>query len=91
MVDKFSQVASNIPAANADTNKQYLVINGYPVVFSFSNEPNPEAFERIRDILLATRKRVDIVDENLSTRYTEDGCGVLVRQRTTTTRSLATE
>ena len=54
MVDKFSQVASNIPAANADTNKQYLVINGYPVVFSFSNEPNPEAFERIRDILLAT-------------------------------------
>ena len=55
MVDKFSQVASNIPAANADTNKQYLVINGYPVVFSFSNEPNPEAFERIRDILLAIR------------------------------------
>lgn len=54
MVDKFSQVASNIPAANADTNKQYLLINGYPVVFSFSNEPNPEAFERIRDILLAT-------------------------------------
>lgn len=54
MVDKFSQVASNIPAANADTNKQYLVINGYPVVFSFSNESNPEAFERIRDILLAT-------------------------------------
>ena len=38
MVDKFSQVASNIPAANADTNKQYLVINGYPVVFSFSKE-----------------------------------------------------
>lgn len=54
MVDKFSQVASNIPAANVDTNKQYLVINGYPVVFSFSNGPNPEAFERIRDILLAT-------------------------------------
>ena len=24
------------------------------VVFSFSNEPNPEAFERIRDILLTT-------------------------------------
>ena len=54
MVDIFSQCASNIPAANADTNKQYLVINGYPVVFNFSNEPNPEAFERIRDILLAT-------------------------------------
>ena len=54
MVDKFSQVASNIPAANADPNKQYLVSNGYPVVFSVSNEPNPEAFERIRDILLAT-------------------------------------
>ena len=94
MVDKFSQVASNIPAANADTNKQYLVINGYPVVFSFSNEPNPEAFERIRIFCLpqaTQRKRVDIVDENLSTRYTEDGCGVLVRQRTTTIRSLATE
>ena len=54
MVDKISQVTSNIPAANADTNKQYLVISGYPVVFSFSNEPNPEASERIRDILLAT-------------------------------------
>ena len=101
MVDKFSQVASNIPAANADTNKQYLVINGYPVVFSFSNEPNPEAFERIRDILLATSYTkkagrgiampTNSVDENLSTRYTEDGCGALVRQRTTTTRSLATE
>ena len=25
-----------------------------PVVFSFSKEPNPEAFERIRNILLAT-------------------------------------
>ena len=30
------------------------VIDGYPVVFSFSKEPNPEAFERIRNILLAT-------------------------------------
>ena len=29
-------------------------INGYPVVFSFYKEPNPEAFERIRNILLAT-------------------------------------
>lgn len=54
MVDKFSQVASNIPAANADTNKQYLVINGYPVVLSFAKEANTETFERIRDILLAT-------------------------------------
>ena len=26
----------------------------HPVVFSFSKEPNPEAFERIRNILLAT-------------------------------------
>ena len=26
----------------------------YSVVFSFSKEPNPEAFERIRNILLAT-------------------------------------
>lgn len=53
MTEKFSQLATNIPLDN-DPNKQYLVINGYPVVFSFSNEPNPEAFERIRDILLAT-------------------------------------
>ena len=53
MTEKFSQLATNIPLDN-DPNKQYLVINGYPVVFSFSNEPNPEVFERIRDILLAT-------------------------------------
>lgn len=53
MTEKFSQLATNIPLDN-DPNKQYLVINGYPVVFSFSKEPNPEAFERIRNILLAT-------------------------------------
>ena len=35
-------------------NKQYLVINGYPVVLSFAKEANTETFERIRDILLAT-------------------------------------
>ena len=54
MIDKFSQVAENLPAPDSDANRQYQVINGYPVVFSFSNEPNPEAFERIREILLAT-------------------------------------
>lgn len=54
MIDKFSQVAENFPAADSDANQQYPVINGYPVVFSFSKEPNPEAFERIRNILLAT-------------------------------------
>ena len=47
-------VAGNLPATDSDANRQYLVINGYPVVFSFSKEPNPEAFERIRNILLAT-------------------------------------
>ena len=54
MIDKFSQVAGNLPATDSVSNRQYLVINGYPVVFSFSKEPNPEAFERIRNILLAT-------------------------------------
>lgn len=54
MVDKFSQVAGNVPVTNNDPNRRYTVINGYPVVFSFSKEPNPEAFERIRNILLAT-------------------------------------
>ncbi len=54
MADKFSQVAENFPAADGDANRQYLVIDGYPVVFNFSKEPNPEAFERIRNILLAT-------------------------------------
>lgn len=54
MIDKFSQVAGNLPATDSDANRQYLVINGYPVVFCFSKEPNPEAFERIRNILLAT-------------------------------------
>lgn len=30
------------------------LVTVHPVVFSFSKEPNPEAFERIRNILLAT-------------------------------------
>ena len=41
MIDKFSQVAENLPAADSDADQQYHVINGYPVVFSFSKEPNP--------------------------------------------------
>ena len=51
MVDKFSQVAGNIPVTNDDPNRRYTVINGYPVVLSFAKEP---VFDRIRDILLAT-------------------------------------
>ena len=54
MIDKFSQVAGNLPATDSDANRQYLVINGYPVVLSFAKEANTETFERIRDILLAT-------------------------------------
>ena len=42
MIDKFSQVAENLPAADRDADRQYHVINGYPVVFSFSKEPNSE-------------------------------------------------
>ena len=44
MIDKLSQVAGNLPATDSDANRQYLVINGYPVVFSFSKEPNPERY-----------------------------------------------
>ncbi len=33
MIDKFSQVAENLPAADRDADRQYHVINGYPVVF----------------------------------------------------------
>ena len=65
MIDKFSQVAENLPAADRDADRQYHVINGYPVVFSFSKEPNPEAFERIRNIM----------DECRIKRYTECGNG----------------
>ena len=54
MIDKFSQVAENLPAADRDADRQYHVINGYPVVLSFAKEANTETFERIRDILLAT-------------------------------------
>ena len=54
MIDKFSQVAENLPAADRDADRQYHVINGYPVVLSFAKEPNPGVFDRIRDILLAT-------------------------------------
>ena len=53
MTEKFSQLATNIPLDN-DPNKQYLVINGYPVVLSFAKEANTETFEHVRDILLAT-------------------------------------
>ena len=54
MVDKFSQVAGNIPVTNDDPNRRYTVINGYPVVLSFAKESNSGVFDRIRDILLAT-------------------------------------
>jgi len=54
MVDKFSQVAGNVPVTNNDPNRRYTVINGYPVVLNFAKEPNPDVFERVRDILLAT-------------------------------------
>ena len=54
MVDKFSQVAGNIPVTNDDPNRRYTVINGYHVVLSFAKEPNPGVFDRIRDKLLAT-------------------------------------
>ena len=51
MTEKFSQLATNIPLDN-DPNKQYLVINGYPVVLSFAKEANAETFERVRDLSL---------------------------------------
>ena len=72
MIDKFSQVAENLPAADSDADQQYHVINGYPVVFSFSKEPNPEAFERIRNILLATSYTTMIMTADLA-RLTENG------------------
>ena len=53
MVDKFSQVAGNIPLTNNDPNRRYTVINGYPVVLNFAKESNPETFDRVRNILLA--------------------------------------
>ena len=54
MTKKLSQIATNISTTDNDSDKQYLEINGYPVVLSFAKEANPEAFDRIRDILLAT-------------------------------------
>ena len=79
MVDKFSQVAGNVPVTNNDPNRRYTVINGYPVVLNFAKEPNPGVFERVRDILLATsytKRPADIVDEDKRMRYTEDGSGI---------------
>ena len=81
MVDKFSQVASNIPAANADTNTQYLVINGYPVVFSFSKETLAEMItaqeEKLRELdalyessYAETEKTAELMD-NVSKLYEE--------------------
>ena len=54
MTEKYSQLATNLPLTDNDTDKEYLIINGYPVVLNFTKETNTEAFDRIRDILLAT-------------------------------------
>lgn len=79
MVDKFSQVAGNVPVTNNDPNRRYTVINGYPVVLNFAKNP-------IRVSLSVSvtscsppaipKRPADIVDEDKRTRYTEDGSGI---------------
>ena len=78
MVDKFSQVAGNIPVTNDDPNRRYTVINGYPVVLSFAKEPNPGVFVSVTFCSppAIPRQLADIVDEDKRTRYTEDGSGI---------------
>ena len=79
MVDKFSQVAGNIPVTNDDPNRRYTVINGYP---SFSVlQKNPIRVSLIVSVTFCSppaipRQLADIVDEDKRTRYTEDGSGI---------------
>ena len=37
-----------------DHNKKYMVIDGHLVTLSFSKEPNPDLFGRIKSILLSS-------------------------------------
>ena len=54
MTENFSQLATHLPLNPGDHTQKYLVIDGYPVLLSFSEKHQPEVFERVRDILLAT-------------------------------------
>lgn len=79
MVDKFSQVAGNVPVTNNDPNRRYTVINGYPVVLNFAKEPNPVSLSVSVTSCsppAIPKRPADIVDEDKRTRYTEDGSGI---------------
>ena len=76
MVDKFSQVAGNVPVTNNDPNRRYTVINGYPVV-----QKNPIRVSLSVSVTSCSppaipKRPADIVDEDKRTRYTEDGSGI---------------
>ena len=53
MTENFSQLATHLPLNPGDHTQKYLVIDGYPVLLSFTEKHQPEVFERVRDILLA--------------------------------------
>ena len=70
MTEKFSQLATNIPLDN-DPNKQYLVINGYPVVLSFAKEANTETLSAsVTSCLQQVIRRKQAERYGRNTRYT---------------------
>ena len=78
MVDKFSQVAGNVPVTNNDPNRRYTVINGYPVVLNFANPIRVSLSVSVTSCSppAIPKRPADIVDEDKRTRYTEDGSGI---------------
>ena len=54
MIDKFSQVAENLPAADRDADRQYHVINGYADLYDSAN------FEAKKMIVNQLIRRVDV-------------------------------
>ena len=67
MVDKFSQVAGNVPVTNNDPSS---ILQKNPIRVSLSvsvTSCSPPAIPK---------RPADIVDEDKRTRYTEDGSGI---------------
>ena len=79
MVDKFSQVAGNIPVT---TMTPIAVTPLLTVILSFSVlQKNPIRVSLIVSVTFCSppaipRQLADIVDEDKRTRYTEDGSGI---------------
>ena len=76
MVDKFSQVAGNVPVTNNDPNRRYTAILSSSIL-----QKNPIRVSLSVSVTSCSppaipKRPADIVDEDKRTRYTEDGSGI---------------